>query len=49
MKTTPYFEETRNRLDRSYIRMVWIQQVIDSPTRERTQNDGRILRWAKIE
>ena len=29
--------------------MDWIQQVIDNPIRTKSQPDGRIKKWAKIE
>ncbi|MCI0439902.1 MAG: hypothetical protein L0Y56_01380 [Nitrospira sp.] len=48
MKFTQYFLYTRQRRDRSDIRLEWIQYVIDHPLREEVQRDGRIRRWARI-
>ena len=48
MKTTRYFDATRDRPDRSGIQAVWIQRVMDQPEYEETQADGRIRRWARI-
>lgn len=48
MKTTLYFNHTRQRPDRAGIRMEWIQKVIDHPERTAVQSDGRIRKWAKI-
>ncbi|WP_446012058.1 hypothetical protein [Candidatus Electrothrix sp.] len=48
MKTTLYFNHTRQRPDRAGIRMEWIQRVIDHPERTAIQSDGRIRKWAKI-
>jgi hypothetical protein len=48
MKTTQYFQYTRQRPDRSAIRDEWIERVIQNPLREEIQSDGRIRRWARI-
>lgn len=48
MKTTQYFQYTRQRPDRANIRDAWIEQVIKNPLREEVQSDGRIRRWARI-
>ena len=48
MKVTRYFESMRERSDRAGIRIEWIQGVIDNPTKEATQADGRIRRWGPI-
>jgi len=48
MKTTQYFQYTRLRPDRSFIKDEWIEQVIKNPLREEKQSDGRIRRWARI-
>ncbi|MCI5134564.1 MAG: hypothetical protein D3920_05690 [Candidatus Electrothrix sp. AW2] len=48
MKTTLYFNHTRQRPDRAKIRMEWIQQVIDHPEKIVIQSDGRVRKWAKI-
>ena len=48
MKTTQYFQYTRQRPDRSIILDEWIKHVIENPLREETQADGQIRRWARI-
>jgi hypothetical protein len=48
MKTTQYFQYTRQRPDRSIILDEWIERVIKNPLREEKQTDGRIRRWARI-
>ena len=48
MKYSQYFLHTRERSDRKWIKMEWIRQVVDKPTKEVIQADGRIRRWAKI-
>ena len=48
MKTTRYFDLTRQRPDREQIHEVWIRYVIEHPDWEEVQRDGRIRRWAKI-
>ena len=48
MKTTLYFEHTRQRPDRARILAEWIQQMIDCPEKIEIQADGRIRKWAKI-
>lgn len=48
MKTTQYFQYTRQRPDRSMILDEWIEHVIKNPLREETQADGRIRCWARI-
>jgi len=48
MKTTQYFQYTRLRPDRSFIKDEWIEQVLKNPLREEKQGDGRIRRWARI-
>ncbi len=48
MKTTLYFQYTRQRPDRASIRDEWIERVIQNPLREEIQSDGRIRRWARI-
>jgi hypothetical protein len=45
---TRYFDEIRLRPDRAIIRLEWIAYVIQHPTREVIQADGRIRRWAPI-
>jgi hypothetical protein len=48
MKTTQYFQYTRQRPDRSIILDEWIERVIKNPLRKETQADGRIRCWARI-
>lgn len=48
MKTTNYFEHTRNRSDRSFIKDEWIDNVVKYPEHEEIQSDGRIKKWARI-
>ena len=48
MRFTKYFEQMCRRPDRATIRLEWIQRVVDNPTREVVQEDGRIRRWAPI-
>lgn len=48
MKTTQYFQFTRQRPDRATILEEWIERVIRHPLREEIQTDGRIRRWARI-
>ena len=48
LKTTKYFDSTRTRPDRAYIKDEWIQYVIDHYEQESIQKDARIRRWAKI-
>lgn len=49
MKITKYFEFMRHRPDRAIIRDEWIERVVNNPTKELVQKDGRIRRWAPIE
>ena len=49
MKTTRYFDAVRTRPDRSAIREEWIAHAIEHPVHQRTQADGRIRRWARID
>ena len=48
MKTTQYFQHTRQRPDRIIILEEWIEHVLQQPVREEKQADGRIRRWARI-
>ena len=48
MKTTQYFRDTRERLDRAMIKDEWIERVIQNPLKEEIQSDGRVRRWARI-
>jgi hypothetical protein len=49
MKTTKYFDALRSRPDRQAIRDDWIERVAATPLSERTQADGRIRRWGRID
>ena len=48
MEYTDYFWYMRQRPDRSFIEFDWIERVVNSPSRERVQADGRIRLWAQI-
>ena len=48
MKTTLYFNYTRNRQDRAEIKEEWIEFVIENPEKTVIQSDGRIRKWSKI-
>lgn len=48
MKYSQYFLYTRSRSDRKWIKIEWIEYVINNPAKEEIQADGRIKRWAKI-
>ena len=48
MKTTQYFDYTKKRSDRAWIKQEWIGFVINNPTKTEIQSDGRIKKWAKI-
>ncbi len=48
MKTTEYFEYTRQRPDRSMIQNQWITYVIENAETTEIQLDGRVRKWAKI-
>lgn len=49
VKTTRYFDHTRERPDRRAIRTEWINAALDFPIAEHIQSDGRIRRWVYIE
>ena len=49
MKTTRYFDTTRQRDDRLVILDEWILLAVSHPIAEVIQADGRIRRWALIE
>ena len=49
MKFTEYFLHTRQRSDRQWIELAWIERVVNSYVREEVQADGRIRRWARID
>lgn len=48
MRFTRYFDAMRQRPDRAAIRIEWIELTVEHPSREETQQDGRIRRWAPI-
>ena len=48
MEATDYFWFMRQRPDRSFIELDWIERVIASREREEVQADGRIRLWAPI-
>lgn len=48
MKTTLYFQATRQRPDRCWILDEWISRVMRSPEIRETQGDGRIRLWKRI-
>jgi len=48
VKFTQYFQMMYSRPDRAGIRLEWIQQVVDQPSKQVIQADGRIRRWAAI-
>jgi len=48
MKTTRYFNYTRERQDRAQIKEEWIEYVIENPEKTVIQTDGRIRKWSKI-
>lgn len=47
MKTTRYFK-TSVMARRPYLKMEWIEYVLNNPIRTETQANGRIRRWALI-
>ncbi|MDY6830974.1 MAG: hypothetical protein SWC96_03900 [Thermodesulfobacteriota bacterium] len=49
MKTTQYFDYTRQRPDRAQIKPEWIHFVIQYAERTEVQVDGRIKKWTKIQ
>ena len=49
MKTTLYFDATRQRGDRRAILDEWISLAVRQPAGQVVQADGRIRRWALIE
>ena len=49
MKSTQYFQYTRQRKDRFSIKDEWIKYVIENPQKVEVQSDGRIKKWAKID
>lgn len=49
MKTTEYFDFTRERADRARIKEEWIRSAVANPIDEEIQGDGRIRRWTWVE
>ena len=49
MKFTQYFHAMRARPDREAIQLEWIARVVERPSKEVVQQDGRIRRWAAID
>jgi len=49
MKTTAYFQYTRQRADRQRIKDAWIMKAITEPEAVEVQSDGRIRRWTWID
>ncbi len=49
MRTTRYFDHSRNRPDRQEIRDEWILAAIRDPVEEEIQADGRIRKWTWVE
>lgn len=48
LKTTRYFQATRERADRQAIALEWIARVVAQPEHEQEQSDGRIRRWGSV-
>ena len=48
MKTTRYFQLTRNRPDRLTIADAWIERAMAHPEKRVVQTDGRIRCWARV-
>ena len=48
MKTTQYFQATRERADRRCIEDGWIEEAIQDPDAVHVQHDGRIRKWKRI-
>lgn len=48
IKTTRYFLEQVLR-KRSYLRIEWVESVLDNPVRREVQPDGRIRFWGFVE
>ena len=46
MQFTDYFWFMRQRPDRAFIELQWIERMMESPEREETQSDGRFRLWA---
>ncbi|VFN04651.1 MAG: hypothetical protein BECKG1743D_GA0114223_107213 [Candidatus Kentron sp. G] len=48
MRFSQYFLYTRQRGDRSGIRMEWIESAVAHPLKTEIQRDGRIRKWIFI-
>ena len=48
MQFTDYFWFMRQRPDRAFIELQWIERVMESPERQVTQSDGRFRLWASL-
>jgi hypothetical protein len=49
VKFTQYFLYTRNRADRSSIKLEWIENVVANPIKTQRQADGRYKKWGFIQ
>jgi hypothetical protein len=49
VKFTQYFLYTRNRADRSPIKLEWIENVVVNPIKTQRQADGRFKKWGFIQ
>jgi hypothetical protein len=49
VKFTQYFLYTRNRTDRSVIKLEWIENVVAFPIKTQRQADGRFKKWGFIQ
>nr|VFJ94404.1 MAG: hypothetical protein BECKH772A_GA0070896_1007124 [Candidatus Kentron sp. H]VFJ95286.1 MAG: hypothetical protein BECKH772B_GA0070898_1007424 [Candidatus Kentron sp. H]VFK01694.1 MAG: hypothetical protein BECKH772C_GA0070978_1007024 [Candidatus Kentron sp. H] len=48
LKFTRYFLVTRQRPDRAWIELAWIEAVVAHPIETQIQNDGRIRKWGFV-
>ena len=48
MKTTRYFDATRERPDRRDIDVAWIERTVTTPEHQHVQADGRLRCWRRI-
>ena len=48
MKFTKYFINRWQKPDRAWIKVEWIENVLNHPQHKQVQLDGRIRRWAAI-
>jgi hypothetical protein len=49
VRFTQYFLYTRNRADRSVIKLEWIEHVVAHPIKIQRQADGRFKKWGFIQ